>query len=95
MTDYREILRLQSLGFNHSQIAESVGASRQNVIAVLQRAAARSVDWLTNEFCLVHAKFTDGLSDRELARRLNQPNTTVAYRMPDFELIHREMSKPG
>ncbi|MDR1208952.1 MAG: hypothetical protein LBK41_01370 [Clostridiales bacterium] len=59
MTDYREILRLQSLGFNHSQIAESVGASQQNVIAVLQRAATRGVDWLTadslSDPCLTHS----------------------------------------
>ncbi len=28
MTDYREILQLRYLGFNHSQIAASLGASR-------------------------------------------------------------------
>ena len=32
MTNYREILRLRSLGLNHSQIAESMGIARQTVV---------------------------------------------------------------
>lgn len=40
MTNYREILRLRSLGLNHSRIAESMGISRPTVIAALQRAQA-------------------------------------------------------
>ena len=39
MTTHREILRLKSLCFNNRQIADSTGATRQIVIAVLQRAA--------------------------------------------------------
>ena len=39
MTNYREILRLRSLGLNHSQIAESMGIARQTVVSTLQPAA--------------------------------------------------------
>ena len=35
MTNYREILRLYSLGLNKSQIAQSLGCSRTTVIQVL------------------------------------------------------------
>ena len=38
MTDYREILRLESLEINHPQIALSVGCTRQTVISVLKKA---------------------------------------------------------
>ena len=41
MTDYREILRLRSLGINNSQIAHSMEVSRQTIISVLQRAVIR------------------------------------------------------
>jgi len=86
MTDYREILRLQHLGFNNSQIAESIGASRQTVISVVQRAALKGIDWQAAE----------GLGDRDLAVRLNQSGGgKIAYKMPDFEYIHREMQRPS
>ena len=60
MTNYREILRLKSLGINHSQIAESMSLSRQTVVTVAQRAAAQGLDWHSAE----------ALSDRELTAKL-------------------------
>ena len=56
MTNYREILRLSSLGIKNKQIAEGMGISRQTVIATLQRATAQVLSWSDAE----------GLSDREL-----------------------------
>ena len=41
MTRYREILRLNSLGINHSQIAVSAGCSRQTVISVLKKIVVK------------------------------------------------------
>ena len=38
MTNYREILRLDSLGLNKTQIADACDCSRTTVIAVLRRA---------------------------------------------------------
>ena len=60
MTNYREILRLSSLGLNHSQIVESAAISRPTVIKVLQQAAMQGLNWQTAE----------PLSDKELSARL-------------------------
>jgi len=86
MTNYREILRLKSLGINHSQIAESMMLSRQTVVTALQRAAAQGLDWQSAE----------ALSDRELTAKLF-PNgsDTPNYLMPDYAHVHRELAKPG
>ena len=86
MTDYREILRLQSLGFNNSQIAESMCVTRQTVITALQRATVLGLDWHTAE----------DMSDRDVAVKLLQSVVSkLSYKMPDFEYINREMSRPG
>ena len=86
MTNYREILRLRSLGLNHSRIAESMGISRPTVIAALQRAQAQELNWQTAE----------SLSDIDLAQRLNPAvGGKPSYKLPDYEYIHRELAKPG
>lgn len=86
MTDYREILRLRSLGINNRQIAESMGIARQTVIKTLQTAFAQELDWQSAE----------SLSDKELAVRLfPQEGGKPACKMPDYDYIHREMAKPG
>lgn len=86
MTNYREILRLRSLGLNNSQIAKSVGQSRPTVISVLQRADAQALNWQAAE----------SLSDIELANKLSQSESKKpCYKMPDYEYIHRELAKPG
>jgi len=41
MTNYKEILRLQSLGINNTRIAEACGCARSTVISTLQYAGAR------------------------------------------------------
>ena len=83
MTGYREVLRLRSLGINHSKIAESMAISRPTVIMVLQRAG---LDW----------RRAEGLSDKELAFRLfPQGEGAPVYTMSDYDWVHREMSKPG
>jgi transposase len=86
MTNYREILRLKSLGINNSRIAESMMLSRQTVITALQRAAVQGIDWQSAE----------SLSDRELTAKLF-PNgsSTANYSQPDYEYVHKEMAKPG
>jgi len=86
MTNYREVLRLQSLGFNNSKIAASAGVSRPTIIKVLRRAAGEGLDW----------RAAEELSDRELAVRLfPQKDDKVGYKMPDYAYVHRELSKPG
>ena len=86
MTNYREILRLSSLGINNSRITASMGIARQTVITTLQRAAVQGLDWQAAE----------ALSDKELAARLfPAEGDKPSYKLPDYEYIHREMSKPG
>ena len=45
MTNYKEILRLHSLGINNTRIAESCGCARSTVIAALQRARGHGLSW--------------------------------------------------
>ena len=86
MTNYREILRLKNLGLNNSQITAGTGISRPTVINALQKAAEHSVSWQT----------AAELSDRELAALLfGTKNGSPAYKMPDYEYVHREMAKAG
>ena len=75
MTDYRELLRLRSLGLNHSQIALSAGVARQTVITTLARAIAIGMDWRTAE----------GLSNKELAAVLFPPSKSkTVFKMPEY-----------
>ena len=86
MTNYREILRLKSLGLNHSQIAESTGISRPTVITVLQKATEAGVSYQTAR----------EISDKELATMLFPGGSgKMTYKMPDYEYIHREKAKSG
>jgi len=86
MTNYREILRLSSLGLNHSQIVESAAISRPTVIKVLQQAAMQGLNWQTAE----------PLSDKELSARLfPQEDGKPSFKMPDYDYVHKELAKPG
>ena len=60
MTNYREILRLSSLGLNKAQIAGACGCSRTTVIKVLNIAAERGLSY----------PLPDGMSDKQLAEAL-------------------------
>ena len=86
MTNYKEILRLHSLGINNTRIAESCGCARSTVIAALQRAAEQELSWNKIKNC----------STEEVARKL-YPSTALGqqYKMPDYEWVHREMQKSG
>ena len=86
MTNYKEILRLHSLGINNTRIAESCGCARSTVIAALQRAAEQELSWSKIKNC----------STEEVARKL-YPSTAQGqqYKMPDYEWVHREMQKSG
>ena len=86
MTNFREILRLSSLGINNSQIANSLECSRQTVVSVLQKAREAGLTF----------SGTAGMSDHELYNKLT-PGDRIkpAYKMPDYEYIHKEMAKSG
>ena len=79
MTKYREILRLESLGFTRIQIAESCECSRNTVTNVLQKA----------EKCGIKYPLPSDMSDKALVEKLfphgeNKP----VYKVPDYEYVH-------
>ena len=68
MTNYREILRLYSLGLNKSQIAQSLDCSRTTVIQVLNIAEEKRISY----------PLPEDLSDRKLSfQLLSQPFESV------------------
>lgn len=86
MTNYREILRLQSLGLNKTEIAASLHCARNTVTTTLQKAEAKGLKW----------PLPEGMSDKQLADLLfpGSPGKPV-YKMPDYAYVHREMQKSG
>ena len=86
MTKYREILRLNSLGFSERNIALSCGISRNTVSKVLNIAKEKSISWPLDE------SLTDDVLDKKL---FPKDSTATEKRMPDFEYIRNELLKHG
>ena len=76
MTNYREVLRLNSLGLNKVEIAQSCACSRNTVAAILQQAANCGLKW----------PLWDSLSDKYLAEMI-YPSALgkPVFKMPDYE----------
>ena len=86
MTNYREILRLRSLGLNNTEIAASMGCSRNTVAGVLRRA----------ETCGLAYPSLAEMSDKQIAETLFPATASKpTYKMLDYEYIHRELQKDG
>lgn len=86
MTNYREILRLQSLGLNKTEIAASLGCARNTVAAALLRASS----------CGLQSPLPDEMSDKDIAEKLfPSPPGKPVYKMPDYAYVYREMQKSG
>ena len=86
MTNYKEILRLHSLGINNTRVAEGCGCARSTVISTVQRAQEKGITW----------EDIRSLDEAEVARKL-YPATSMGrqYKMPDYEYVHQEMQKSG
>ena len=87
MVDYREILRLKSLGYTMKDIASSVHSSRNTVSEVLTLAGNLHVCWpldddVTN--ASLEAMFYPGRNKSDEDRLI-----------PDYPKIHRELAKKG
>ena len=87
MVDYREILRLDNLGYTKKDIASSVHSSRNTVSEVLTLAGTLHVCWpldddVTNQ-SLENLFYSGRNKDNE--ERL----------MHDYPKIHRELAKKG
>jgi len=86
MKNYKEILRLKSIGITNTQIASSCSCSRTTVINTLKRAEECNLDW----------ENVRDLSNEKIAQKLmSSHKPSVSYQMPDYEYIHREMAKSG
>ena len=86
MTNYREILRLHSLGLSKTEIASSCQCARNTVAATLQRAANCGLQW----------PLPDGMSDKQLSERLFPSSTSKpVYKMPDYASVHKELQRSG
>lgn len=86
MIDYREIIRLKSLNHSNSNVAVSVGSSRNTVAEVWRRADEHEIEW----------PIPDNLTNRDLQRILYPERKIPENRkLPDFEYIHNELVKPG
>ncbi len=86
MTNYKEILRLNNLGINNTQIAAGCSCSRTTVVSIMQQAACRGLSW----------EQVQDWSNKELSDKLFPPGAAkVTYKMPDYEYVHREMAKSG
>ena len=85
MTNYREILRLHSLGLNKTEIASSCRCARNTVAATLQRAANCGLQW----------PLPEEMSDKQLSECLfpastSKPVYNMNYSVP-FEYIKQKV----
>ena len=86
MTNYREILRLHSLGLNKTEIASSCQCARNTVAATLQRAANCGLQW----------PLPEEMSDKQLSERLFPTSPSkLAYKMPDYAYVRKELQRSG
>ena len=87
MTNYREILRLSSLGLSQQNIADSCNVSKKTVNRVLKRAKELNISWPLD------VNDTDDV----LAEKFFPPaeQTVSNKRMPDFSYIRKELLRNG
>lgn len=86
MTNYREILRLKSLGMNKQETAASIGCSRNTVAEVLRRAEALKLAY----------PLPPELTDVKLSELLYPSSSAKpVYKMPDYAYVAKEMMKDG
>lgn len=87
MTNYREIIRLNSLNFSQRNIALSCGASRNTVSRVLKRAQELDLAWPLDE------QMTN--ADLERVFYPKEEKNLSTKRMPDYKYIRKELLKNG
>lgn len=76
MANYKEILRLKSLGLTHREIADSTGCGCNTVTRTLARAREQQLGW----------QQAQAVSQLEVSQRLfPSEQKNPAYKMPDYE----------
>ena len=86
MIDYREIIRLESLNHSISNIAVSVGSSRNTVADVYSRAEKHELVW----------PIPENLTNKDLQTILYPERQYRDERkLPDYDYVYKELAKPG
>ena len=87
MINYREILRLDSLGYSQRSIASGAKASRSTVSEVLKKAEQLNIT------CPLDDDVTNEMMDELFYGK--RSNSTSQYAVIDYAYIHKELSKKG
>lgn len=87
MTNYREILRLKSLGYSQRSIASGAKASRNTVSEVLKKAEQLNISWPLDD------DVTNSVLNEMISEKHN--STGKVYAAIDYAYIHKELSKKG
>jgi len=86
MTNYREILRLNSQRISGRSIALSLSCSRNTVANVLRAVTERGIQWPLDET----------ITDQDLEKMLfPKARAESDRRKPDFDHIHKELARSG
>ena len=88
MTNYREILRLYSLGHSIHGIALSVPCSRNTASRTVKRAQAVGLEWQQAK------DMTDGEIEKVLFVKSDEPQDGERA-MPDFDYMRKELQRNG
>ena len=87
MTNYREILRLQSLGYSQRSIASGAKVSRNTVSEVLKKAEQLNIAWPLDD------DVTNATLEELFSEKHN--SSPKVYASIDYDYIHKELSKKG
>lgn len=82
MTNYREILRLHSLGLNKTEIAASLHCARNTVAATLQRAGNCGLQWPLPDEMLFFVKYFS------LKKASEFPFFSKGFSLPSAGIMH-------
>lgn len=85
MVNYREILRLKSLGYSQRQVAASAKCARDTVGTVYQLAEGHGLEW----------PLPEDLSNVQIRDLFYPARSESKRRMPDCAVMYQEMAKPG
>ena len=87
MVDYREILRLNSLEYSQTQIADALHSSRNTIREVVKLARDKSISWPLDE----------SLTNQKLHELLypEREEKVQVYMEPDCPHIHAELARKG
>lgn len=85
MVNYREILRLKSLGYSQRQVAASVHSSRETVSSVYKLSDIHELDW----------PLQDELSNNAIQDLFFPERKETTRRIPDYAYMHKELAKSG